>query len=311
MQLDFEAANIRLTVNTDLQTRLGAVKFLRDAIRKRRPAIWHTHLTPVWAGVAAKTTFVSPWITTAHGFEPGLSLPQRLSRRAAYRGASHVVCVSEAVRHALHRQYGVAPAKTSVIPPGIDLDRFPPRESHMAGDVPKLVSVGRLSSEKGLDTLFHALSELLRPWHLTVVGDGPEKAALHRLAEMLGILPRIKFVGAVADPSPYLRAADLFCMPSHHEGQGMALLEAAASHVPAIASDLPAMREAFGEQGVTFVTHQDAEAWRNAIERTLNRYPEALKRAEAAAEIVEKRYSLDNMVAKHAQLYRRFFKASL
>jgi glycosyltransferase involved in cell wall biosynthesis len=311
MQADFEAANIRLSVNTEPHSRLGAVSFLRHAIRRRRPAIWHTHLTPVWAGVAAKTTFVSPWITTAHGFEPGLSFPARLARRAAYRGANYVVCVSEAVRHAIHRQYGVPSSKTSVIPPGIDLDRFPPRESRLAGDVPKLVTVGRLSSEKGLDTLFHALSELLRPWHLTVVGEGPEKAALHRLAEMLGILPRIKFVGAVADPSPYLRGADLFCMPSHHEGQGMALLEAAASHVPAIASDLPAMREAFGDAGVTFVPPQDVDALRHAIEKTLNRYPEALARCDAAAKIVQGRYSLEGMVAKHAQLYRRFLRAPL
>jgi glycosyltransferase involved in cell wall biosynthesis len=309
MLADFEAANIRVSVNDQLDSRMGAVTFLREAIKRRRPAIWHTHLTPVWAGVAAKTTFVSPWITTAHGFEDGLSLAARLSRRAAYRSANYVVCVSEAVRHAIHRQYGVSAGKTSVIAPGIDLDRFPARAARLAGDIPQLVTVGRLSSEKGLDTLLHALSELLRPWHLTMVGDGPEEAALHRLAETLGILPRIKFVGAVADPSPYLRAADVFCMPSKHEGQGMALLEAAVSRVPVIASDLPAFREAFGDQGITLVTHPDAEAWRNAIERTLNRYQEALTRCDAAANIVRDRYSLEQMVSKHAQLYRRFLKA--
>src|SRR5262249_7253934 len=79
MLADFEAADIRVNVNKDLDSRMGAVTFLREAIRRRRPAIWHTHLTPVWAGVAAKTSFVSPWITTAHGFEPGLSFSARLA----------------------------------------------------------------------------------------------------------------------------------------------------------------------------------------------------------------------------------------
>src|SRR5262249_884889 len=151
--------------------------------------------------------------------------------------------VSEAVRRSMHRTWGLSPSRTSVIPPGIDLDRFAPRPPRLAGDLPELVTVGRLAAEQGLDTLLFALLEVTCPWHLTVVGDGPEGAALRRLAEALGLLPRIRFVGPVSDPSPYLRGADLFCMPSHHEGQGMALLEAAASRLPAIASDLPVLRE--------------------------------------------------------------------
>jgi glycosyltransferase involved in cell wall biosynthesis len=308
MLADFHEADIRIQVNPNTDSRLGSVTFLRDAIRRRRPAIWHTHLTPVWAGVAAKTSFVSPWILTAHGFEPGLSFSAKFARRAAYRGANHVVCVSEAVRHSVHRRYGVSPSKTSVIHPGIDLERFSARGSHLAGDIPHLLFVGRLAPEKGLETLFHALSELLRPWRLTVVGDGPDRAALLRLAEMLGILPRVRFVGAVEDPSTFLREADLFCLPSHHEGQGMALLEAALSRVPAIASDLPAVREAFGEDGVLLVPAKDVDAWRQAIERALNRYPEALVRAEAAERDVRDHYSLEEMVDKHAQLYRRFLR---
>ncbi|MEI7511835.1 MAG: glycosyltransferase [Candidatus Uhrbacteria bacterium] len=308
---EYEAAGVRVIVNTKPHSRVNAVSFLRGAIRKRRPAIWHTHLTPVWGGLAAKTTFVSPWIATAHGIEPDLSLSARLARRAAYRSANHVVCVSDSVRQAIHHLYKVPATQTSVISPGIDLDRFPARGTQLASDIPKLVTVSRLSPEKGLDTLLRALSELLRPWHLTIVGDGPERIALHRLAEMLGILPRVKFVGAVSDPSPYLRAADVFCMPSHHEGQGMALLEAAASYVPCIASDLPALREAFGDDGVVFVPSKDVHAWRLGIERVLNRYPEALLRGDIAAKVVQERYSLEGMVAKHAQLYRRFLRAPL
>ncbi|HVM90797.1 MAG TPA: glycosyltransferase, partial [Verrucomicrobiae bacterium] len=136
MEEEFRAAGVRLSVNLEPDSRLKAVRFLRESIKRRRPAIWHTHLTPVWGGAAAKTSFVSPWIATAHGFEPDLPLSARLARRAAYRGADHVVCVSEAVRHAIHKRYGVSPSKTSVIPPGIDFARFSGRGSRMAGDVP-------------------------------------------------------------------------------------------------------------------------------------------------------------------------------
>jgi glycosyltransferase involved in cell wall biosynthesis len=311
MEDQFRAAGIRLSVNLETGSRFKAVKFLRDSIKRRRPAIWHTHLTPVWGGTAAKTSFVSPWIATAHGFEPGLSLSARLARRTAYRAADHVVCVSEAVRQAIHRQYGVSPAKTSVIAPGIDFARFSGRGTRLAGDVPEIVTLGRLAPEKGLDTLFFALADLLRPWHLTVVGDGPERGSLMRLAEMLGILPRITFVGAVSEPAIYLKTADLFCLPSLHEGQGMALLEAAGAHVPVVASDLPAIREAFDEETAVFAAPNDAGSWRVAIERALNRYPDSLARADAAEKRVLARYSVEAMVSKHAALYRRFLRAPL
>ncbi|MCR4256814.1 MAG: glycosyltransferase, partial [Candidatus Uhrbacteria bacterium] len=192
----------------------------------------------------------------------------------------------------------------SVIPPGIDLSRFAPREARLAADVPELLTVSRLVPEKGIDVLLEALSESLRPWRLTIVGDGPELPALRRRAEVLGILPRVRFAGAVADPSPFYRRADVFCFPSRSEGQGMALLEAAASRVPAVASDLPAIREAFGEDGVAYAAPGDVEGWRRSIERVLSRYPEALTRAERASRIVSQRYSLTSMVEAHATLYR-------
>jgi len=309
LEVDLRSAGIRVAINPNPNSRRASVAFLRDAIRRRRPAVWHTHLTHVWAGIAARTTGVSPWIATAHGSEPGRSMAARLARRTAYRRADHVVCVSDAVRRSIHRTYGLSPSHTSVIPPGIDLDRFAAREPRRAGDLPELVTVGRLSPEKGFDTVLCALSELIRPWHLTVVGDGPEGSPLRRLAETLGLLPRIRFVGAVSDPSPYLRRADLFCMPSQHEGQGIALLEAAASRLPAIASDLPVLRETFGDEAVLLVPARDVAAWRSAIERVLNHYPEALGRAERAERIVRSGYSLDAMLEKHVDLYRRVLRA--
>jgi glycosyltransferase involved in cell wall biosynthesis len=178
----------------------------------------------------------------------------------------------------------------------------------MLGDMPVLVTVGRLSPEKGLDTLFHALAELLRPWRLIVVGSGPEDVHLKRLAETLGILPRIRFVGAVADPSPYLRQADVFCFPSLHEGQGMALIEAGMSRVPAISSDLPAVREAFGDTGIAYAKPGDVQDWKHALELLFSRSHESLRRADVASELLHKRYTLDVMVKKHAELYRSLLR---
>lgn len=302
MEEDLANADIPYSINPQAGSRRAALAFLRGEIAAHRPAIWHSHLTPVWAGLAARTSRVRPWIATVHGLEAKLPWPMRTARGLAYRAADQVVCVSEAVKTSMGSAIGSR--DVSVIPPGIDLSRFSPREARLAADVPELLTVSRLVPEKGIETLLEALSDTLRPWRLTVVGDGPELLVLRRRAEALGILPRIRFTGAVADPSPYYRRADVFCFPSHSEGQGMALLEAAASRLPAVASDLPAIREAFGEDAVAYASPGDAEAWRRAIDRVLARYPEALDRAERASRIVSTRYSLSAMVEAHATLYR-------
>jgi glycosyltransferase involved in cell wall biosynthesis len=301
MESDLLDADIPFAVNPQAGSRRAALAFLRGEIAGHRPAVWHSHLTPVWAGLAARSSRVRPWIATMHGFESKLPWPMRTARGMAYRAADHVVCVSEAVRRSVAT---IGADDVSVIPPGIDLSRFARREARLAADVPELLTVSRLVPEKGIDVLLEALSESLRPWRLTIVGDGPELPALRRRAEVLGILPRVRFVGAVADPAPFYRQADLFCFPSRSEGQGMALLEAAASRLPAVASDLPAIREAFGEDAVAYASSDNVESWRRAIERALSRYPEALTRAERASRIVTQRYSLTAMVEAHAKLYR-------
>ncbi len=305
MEEDFAQAGIPLAVNPQPGSRRAAVAFLRGEIAEHRPAIWHTHLTPVWGGLAARSSFVRPWVATVHGYESGIPWLMRLARSFAYRRADHVVCVSEAVRASLRSSGGLTPNHSSIIPPGIDPDRFRPREPRLAGDTPELLTVARLVPEKGLDILLEALSGVLRPWRLTMVGDGPELPALKRQAEILGILPRVRFVGAVADTSSFYQRADLFCFPSRSEGQGMALLEAAAARVPALSSDLPAVREAFGDDAIAYAPADDVDGWRRALERALARYPEALARADRAQAAVASRYTLDVMSKSHAELYRR------
>lgn len=304
MEKDFREARIPLTVNPKAGSHRAALSFLRDDIARHKPTIWHTHLEQIWSGLAARSSLHRPWVATAHGMEEAVSWPMRLARAQAYRRADHVVCVSETVRETLRAFHGLRAGHSSVIPPGIDTTRFTPRAPRLTGDVPELLTVSRLVPVKGLDVLLEALSGVLRPWRLTIVGDGPELPVLKRLAEMHGLLPRVRFAGAVSDPSSYYQRADLFCFPSRSEGQGIALLEAAAARVPALSSDLPAVREAFGSDAVAYAPPGDVEAWRVAIERALSRYPEALARADRAQAVVSSRYTLDAMTRAYAALYR-------
>ncbi|MFF9812076.1 glycosyltransferase [Streptomyces sp. NPDC014006] len=195
------------------------------------------------------------------------------------RWAERVVCVSEAERMTGLRA-GVR-AHYAVIRNGIDVDRFtpapstgsspvaahaariadggntppgPPARGHESrtghadegaggeqAPAPVVVCVGRLCRQKGQDVL-------LRAWHdvldavpdaqLVLVGDGPDRDALRRRAH-----PSVRFTGAVADPVPFYRAADLVVLPSRWEGMALAPLEALACGRPVVLTDVDGARE--------------------------------------------------------------------
>lgn len=307
MESDFKNAGIGVAIAPTTKSgfdRRRVTDWLVSRWTEHRPDLVQTHLgADVWAGFACRKLRI-PQIITAHSHEPGLSLLVRFMRWQAYRGATHVVSVSESVAKMVSRQYGVPTANQSVIRIGIDLARFAPREVHQAGDMPHLVTVGRLLEDKGQGVLLDALADVRRPWTLEIIGDGPERLSLQRKAEMLGIMPRVSFTGSVADIPERLRRADLFLLASRHEGQAIAVLEAAATQVPILVSDLPVFHESFPPGALNFAPVDDESAWSSAISHILNQYGKALEQARLARQTVEHSYSLEAMKTAYDQLYR-------
>lgn len=114
-----------------------------------------------------------------------------------------------------------------------DLDS-PPREPGL-----HLLAVGRLAREKGFDILLPAFAHVLAQFpaaSLTILGEGPDEAALKALSRELGIVERVNFPGYVADPRERFAAASLFVLSSRHEAMSNALLEAAAAGLPIVAT---------------------------------------------------------------------------
>ena len=108
------------------------------------------------------------------------------------------------------------------------------------GAVFQFVNVGRLSHQKGQDILLRALARArpdLPPVHLTLVGEGPEEAALRRLCTELGLDGLVTFAGYSADPAEHLRAADCFVLASRWEGFGVVLVEALQFGLPLLATN--------------------------------------------------------------------------
>jgi D-inositol-3-phosphate glycosyltransferase len=176
--------------------------------------------------------------------------------RVVARGADRIICGSESERATLIEEYGVAPSRLSVVPCGVDVDRFRPLDQQTARlalgldpDVPVLLFIGRIEPLKGIDVLIRAASQLDGKFQLLVVG-GDEKDAmrtheLHVLAEEMGVEGKVVFGDAVPhDELPcYYNAASVCIVPSYYESFGLVALEAMACGVPVIASRVGGLKE--------------------------------------------------------------------
>lgn len=171
---------------------------------------------------------------------------------------------------------------------------------------PVVAVVGRLSSEKGQDTMLRAMALLKRQGmgaSLLLAGDGPERTALERLAEQLGLRNDVHFLGHVTDILPVYRSADIVALPSRSEGLPNALLEALRADCPVVATDVGAISEVLQDASAGLVVSPDdpaalatavRQAW--ATGRT-----DAAQTARAAT---LRRFSLDVRVQRHMELYR-------
>ena len=174
-----------------------------------------------------------------------------VAERALVHDVDRVVVATEHEMHLLRDLYGVPGRNVAVIPPGVDRERFRPRDRANAraelgldADARILLAAGRIERPKGLDVLIEALGEMTavdRVQLLIIGGDeraAAELARLRRVAEAAGVSDLVRFVGSVTHEQigTYYNAADVVVMPSRYESFGLVAAEAMASGVPVVAS---------------------------------------------------------------------------
>lgn len=245
--------------------------------------------------------------------------PKRLIYRLAYRlGARFVdglIAVSEDVARAVHQDLRPPHGKVITIPNGVDVSRYGQpvdRGSVRDGlgipsDATVLVVVGKLMEQKGHHFLLRALRMLspgVENLHVLFAGEGPLRKELAATATALEVADRVHFLGNRRDIGALLAASDLFVLPSLWEGLPMALLEAMASGLPVVATDVSGSREVVidGETG-WLVPPGNAERLAEAIAAVLREPAEATRRGHAGRDRVELHYSARTQAATHAELF--------
>lgn len=197
--------------------------------------------------------------------------------------------------------------KCAVVPLGVDHRRFRPAERPFAGP-PTLLFVGRLRYYKGLDTLLHALTTL-PDVRLNVIGTGPLENAWRTLAQELALEKRVHFLGRVDDadlPGQY-HNADLFVLPSNarSEAFGMVLLEAMASGIPCISTEVGTGTSWVVQDRLTgrVVPPQNPSALAEAIRALLDAPEERRKMGRAARARVEAEFTRELLIERVLAVY--------
>lgn len=220
--------------------------------------------------------------------ETGLDARRRealiASERAALALARHVIVTSDATRRMLIDDFGVADAKITVAEPGTD----PAPRATGTGTPIQLLSVGAVSPRKGYDILVAALAKLKgSDWRLTIAGalDRDEQAvkALKANIDAAGLGDQITLAGTVvpATLSRFYESADLFVMPSLHEGYGMVLAEAMAHGLAIVCTTGGAAGETVPDAAAIKVPPGDVDALARAIATVLddNKLRKSLRKA--------------------------------
>lgn len=274
-------------------------------MKRERPTIVHTHLfgADIIGRLVAYMQRVPVVVITEHNINLDYSRFKSFLKGLLHRWTTAFIAVSDGVKTYLEER-GVPSAKIYVIRNGIDLARVRPRPPGPFHDIPRLLIVGRLMMQKGHDTLLKALAHVSRPWILDIVGTGELEGELKALAERLGLASRVRWLGYRDDVPQLLADADLFCFPSRFEGLGLAFLEAVATGVPVIASDLPVFREIVDPDQVSLVPVDDVTAFAHAIDHVLKDPLPAVREAYESALSIHDRFSLSGMVDAYADVYR-------
>jgi sugar transferase (PEP-CTERM/EpsH1 system associated) len=292
---------------------------LATHIRKVQPDVVHCrNWGTIEAVFAGRCVGIPGVVYSEHGMESSARaepLRRRCIRRVAFQIADRVLSVSCALRDYHARNTGFPPGKISVIHNGVDTELYRGRpcaralarsKYGLAPDELCVGTVGRLEPVKDLLTLLRAAGAFPASleWRILIAGDGTQFPVIQEYLQARPALQnRVLLLGEIEDVSEYLNALDIYALPSLYEGISNSLLEAMATGLPVVATDVGGNSEVVvdGESGLLFpVGDSAALAERLSI---LSRGDAREHFGREALRRVREAFSMEAMVRQYTRLY--------
>ncbi len=327
VQAQLEALGVRtfdLGVPRELDPR--AMFRAQRLIARLQPEIVHTHLlrADIYGAIGARLAGVPVVLSTVYAMGDYRREKRRSSDwlidAACARLPTHAIAVSEAVKNDCVARHGMNADRVTVIHTGVE----PPatvdaRAAGLAraswgccGEEKVILTLARLSYEKGIDTLIDAAS-VLRDTHpevrIIVLGEGPDHEALQSRILERQVEDVVKLAGFTRDVWSAIAGADVVCLPSKSEGLPNVLLEAMAMARPIVATRVGGIPEALtDEHDGLLVEPNRPHLLAHALGRVLHDTTFAARMGRAAQATMQRRFHARDVVGRYEALYTRLLK---
>lgn len=284
---------------------------------KNKYDVIHSHLFPslYWASfvkVLLRNKRVK-LITTEHNTSNG-----RRGKRVfyyidkiVYNNYNKIICISEGTKNELNNWVPSTLAKSIIIENGINLEKFssakPLKRNEIINTIREddflIVMVARLNEQKDHNTVINAALELPDRFQFLFVGDGEKRKTYEDRISKAGLSKKIHFLGVRSDVERVIKTCDLFILSSHYEGFGLVAVEAMASGVPVVASNVVGLSEVVDNAGLLFEKGNHKQLADTIINLQKNKDMYNTIRLNGIKKA--KYYSIDNYVKKHIDLYKK------
>lgn len=294
----------------DIDHRKGAMaanaRAFRRHLRDWQPDVM---VTSNWGSIEWAMANLLPVVRHIHvedGFGPeerATQLPRRVWMRRIFLRRVQVVVPSLTLRKIATDIWWLP--RVRYVPNGIDLSRFS-IAAREGNEVPVIGTVAALRAEKNLGRLLRAFQLIADDTvaHLVIVGDGPMREELQALAKDMGLSARVRFTGHTDKAQDFYRDFDIFALSSDTEQMPLSVLEAMASGLPVVSTDVGDVRAMLVEDNAPFVVAQDDAALADALRRLLANPARALAIGAANREKAVADYDEQTMFATYAALLR-------
>lgn len=233
----------------------------------------------------------------------GFILPiyKKMILKKVLRSASKIIVLNDFYKKFIKERYGIS-KNIEILPPGVN-ESFFIKKQNKDRTIKNLLYVGRLSTEKRVDMLIDAISSIKNNVKLYIVGEGPEEKRLKDQVLRLN-LSNVEVVGKKTGKEllKYFEMADIFLLASEYEGLPLVLLEAMASGIPIIASDVRGTHELVNNIGV-LVKPVNSKNFAVQIDKLINN-PEKINKIKIAEKREIEKYRWDSLIIRLENIYK-------
>lgn len=278
------------------------------AIQETKPDIVHSHIGANGFAALWHRIFKKPLIITVHA-KPGVAFSKKTEKQVISilnRKNVKLVAVSEENANAVREYFNLNENKCVYVNNGIDLERFI-RKAH---DSFTVIHVGRQDENKNQAALircFDRLHEKYPNTKLFLLGDGDQHQKLIDQVAKLELQDVVVFTGNVSNTEDYYAVSDLYVQCSHREAMPLSVLEAMATGLPIVSTDVGGLRDVVQDNGI-LVPDNDEEALYRAMEQILEQSEQETETMCRASHRIVQGYSSKAMAKAYEQIYNEMCK---